>query len=747
MGEIQEDFVAERMDSSSSMKVEEEEEEIECSIKQVNLTVPKTDDPNMPVLTFRMWFLGLVSCILLSFVNQFMWYRQNPMIISSISAQIAVVPIGHLMANCITKRVFFEGSKWQFTLNPGPFNVKEHVLITIFANAGAGSVYATHILSAVKLFYKRKLSLLPAVLIMFTTQLLGFGWAGLFRKYLVEPAGMWWPGNLVQVSIFRALHEKETRLKGGINRTQAFLIILCCSAAYCVLPSYLFMMTTSFSWVCWFAPNSVLVNQLGSGTQALGLGSFAIDWTTISSYLGSPLASPWFATANIAAGYAIMMYVMVPLCYWFDILKAKSFPIFSQSLFKGDGSMYDIKSIVTSNFELNKGEYAKDGQLYLSTFFAITYGLGFATLSATVVHVLIFNGREIRGQIKGAFDKSRKTDIHTKLMKAYKQVPNWWFHVLLLCNITLTVFTCEYYKETLQLPWWGVLLGCALAFFFTLPVGIIQATTNQQPGLNVITEYIIGYLYPGRPVASMLFKVYGYISMSQALFFISDFKLGHYMKIPPRSMFMAQVAGALVSVAVYTATAWWMMESIPHICDESQLPPNSPWTCSFDKTFYSASVIWGLVGPRRIFGDLGYYSNINWFFLVGAVAPCLVWVAQKAFPNQNWIKHINMPVLMGATMMMPPASAVNFTSWIIVGFISGYVFYRYRPELWERYNYIISGGLDAGTAFMTILLFFSLQYATNIGIDWWGNKSDEMICPRAQCPTAKGVVVDGCPIF
>jgi OPT oligopeptide transporter protein len=51
----------------------------------------------------------------------------------------------------------------------------------------------------------------------------------------------------------------------------------------------------------------------------------------------------------------------------------------------------------------------------------------------------------------------------------------------------------------------------------------------------------MGYLYPGHPVANMCFKVYGYISMKQALAFLQDFKLGHYMKIPPRTMFMAQV--------------------------------------------------------------------------------------------------------------------------------------------------------------------------------------------------------------
>lgn len=63
----------------------------------------------------------------------------------------------------------------------------------------------------------------------------------------------------------------------------------------------------------------------------------------------------------------------------------------------------------------------------------------------------------------------------------------------------------------------------------------------QVPGLNIITEFIIGYLYPGRPVANVCFKTYGYISMYQAIGFLGDFKLGQYMKIPPRSMFVSQV--------------------------------------------------------------------------------------------------------------------------------------------------------------------------------------------------------------
>ncbi|CAK9186997.1 unnamed protein product [Ilex paraguariensis] len=189
--------------SQSEIKEELEPEEENSPIEQVALTVPTTDDPSLPVLTFRMWVLGTLSCVLLSFLNQFFWYRTEPLTITAISAQIAVVPLGQLMAAKITDRVFFKGTSWEFTLNPGPFNVKEHVLITIFANSGAGTVYAVHVITAVKVLYKKHITFFVSLIVVITTQVLGFGWAGIFRRYLVEPAAMWWPANLVQVSLFR----------------------------------------------------------------------------------------------------------------------------------------------------------------------------------------------------------------------------------------------------------------------------------------------------------------------------------------------------------------------------------------------------------------------------------------------------------------------------------------------------------------------------------------------------------------
>lgn len=62
----------------------------------------------------------------------------------------------------------------EFTLNPGPFNMKEHVLITIFANAGSafgnGSAYAVGIVNIIKAFYGRNISFFSAWMLIITTQ-------------------------------------------------------------------------------------------------------------------------------------------------------------------------------------------------------------------------------------------------------------------------------------------------------------------------------------------------------------------------------------------------------------------------------------------------------------------------------------------------------------------------------------------------------------------------------------------------
>ena len=148
-------------------------------IEEVRLAVSNDDDPTLPVWTFRTWLLGLIAVVLLSFINTFFAYRSEPLVITMISVQVATLPVGHFLARVLPRTKFgFLGR--EFSLNPGPFNVKEHVLISMFANAGAafgsGSAYAISIVDIIRAYYGRKISFLASWLLVLTTQVRTFHW-------------------------------------------------------------------------------------------------------------------------------------------------------------------------------------------------------------------------------------------------------------------------------------------------------------------------------------------------------------------------------------------------------------------------------------------------------------------------------------------------------------------------------------------------------------------------------------------
>ena len=117
---------------------------------------------------------------------------------------------------------------------------------------------------------------------------------------------------------------------------------------------------------------------------------------------------------------------------------------------------------------------------------------------------------------------------------------------------------------------------------------MIEAITNHQVGLNVFTELVIGYALPGRPIAMMLFKTWGYITMTQAIQFTSDFKIGHYMKIPHRTMFWSQIVATVVAGTVQLGVQAWMFSNIEDLCSADQ---RDGFTCPPTTVFGTASII------------------------------------------------------------------------------------------------------------------------------------------------------------
>ncbi|KAI8394141.1 OPT family small oligopeptide transporter [Radiomyces spectabilis] len=712
----------------SDIAVEEHvEDEEDSPIEEVRAVVPNTDDPTMPVWTFRMWFLGLVFSCVLAFVNQFFFYRKNPLQLTPLVIQLITYPIGKVMEMVIPKSRFF---------NPGPFNIKEHVLITTMANCCYSTAYAVDIITIMKLFYNQDIGWGGGILLIWTTQLIGYGMAGVLRPFLVYPSAMVWPTNLANISLFRSFHIAD-RDWTGITRFRWFLMIFAGMFVYYWIPGYFFQILTFFSWACWIAPNNRTLAQLTGGYGGMGMLSLSFDWATIASYLSSPMIVPWWAIVNIAVGFGVVAWIIVPAMYYTNVWDAQTFPIITSELFTKTGELWDNSLVLTSENILNETAYQEYGPMRMTPFFAFTYGIMFAGVTSILTHTALYHGKDIIAQFRKA--RTEDEDIHAKLMRAYKEVPHWWYITVFV--ISFAVSFAVIYAWPIYLPWWGLILSIVIPIIFTLPIGIIQAITNQQPGLNVLTEFIIGYALPGHPIANVTFKTYGYISMYQSLTFVSDLKLGHYMKIPPRAMFAVQMVGTALAGVINLATARWLMDSIPNICT----PAADPFTCPNAKTFYSASVIWGAIGPGKMFGVDSPYRPMLWFFLIGFILPIPFWLLSKKYPN-SWVKYVHIPLIFNATGMMPPAMPINFSMWCLGGFISMYYIRKYHHAWWLKYNYVTSAAFDSGVAIATLVIFGVITGSGYVP-DWWGNggRYGDFATPD-NCPLAAANATNHCVI-
>lgn len=85
--------------------------------------------------------------------------------------------------------------------------------------------------------------------------------------------------------------------------------------------------------------------------------------------------------------------------------------------------------------------------------------------------------REIYDRFRASYKE--KEDVHTRLMRKYKDIPSWWFYLLLAVTIAVSLILCIALNKQVQMPWWGLLFASGIAFAFTLPISIITATTNQ----------------------------------------------------------------------------------------------------------------------------------------------------------------------------------------------------------------------------------------------------------------------------
>ncbi|KAF5097000.1 hypothetical protein D0Z03_001503 [Geotrichum reessii] len=322
------------------------------------------------------------------------------------------------------------------------------------------------------------------------------------------------------------------------------------------------------------------------------------------------------------------------------------------------------------------------------------------------------------------------------MMSKYEEVPDWWFLVILIIALVFGIIMVQVYRET-NTPVWGIFFAIGINFIFLIPITLVYAVTGFSFGLNVLVELIIGYIMPGNGVALNILKCYGYNIDGQAQNYISDQKMAHYAKIPPKAIFKGQMISTIFQCLVSVGIVNWQISNIEGLCTSKQ---PQKFSCPGANTFFSASVFWGVIGPKKVFN--GLYPILQWCFLIGALAPIPCLLAKRYFPKAT--RYFQPTLIIGGMLQFAPYNLSYLTTGMYASFAFMYYIRKRYLTWWEKYNYVLSSSLTAGCAFSAVIIFFAVQYHPK-DISWWGNNVsysgiDASMTARLEIPENPGYV-------
>ncbi|KAK9463067.1 OPT oligopeptide transporter protein-domain-containing protein [Lipomyces oligophaga] len=676
--------------------------------------------------SFRVYLLAVIWTIIGAGVNQFFSTRQPQFSLTTDIMQLLIYPCGKVLEYLPDWGFSFR--QVRYSLNHGPWSYKEQMLCTVYLATGISIPYVTQaniIVQKSELFYGHNyVTTGYQFLLVLSTQFLGYGMAGILRRWAVYPIKAVWPTSLPTLALSRALVSPSSADSQPVNgwtwtRYKFFFVIVAISFAYQWVPSFLFPALSYFDWLTWISPNNFNLAAVTGSFYGLGFNPISsFDWSVIGA--STPLAAPFFTYFNQYIGMLLSAFAILAM-YYTNYRWTAYIPINTNSLISNTGDSYDVSAILI-NGTFNEALYQQYSPAFYSAGYLMYYGSLFAIYPALIIWTLLWHWRSLidlfQDIFKSLFRRRSYRMSYTKFddpfmhyMSRLKEVPDWWFLCVLVIAFVLGVVCLTHFPTETSVG--GFVLVIVINFVFLIPLALLQATTGAVLGLNILTELISGYMYQGNGSALMLLKAFGVVIDGQATAYITNLKLAHYSKIPPRSVFRGQLFMTLISCIVSIGVLNWQMGHITDFCDSAQ---EDYFSCPNAWTFFSASIVWGVIGPARTFNHM--YPILPWCFLIGALIILPFYFGRRFFPRI--FTPVVHPILVIYGMnIWAPYNLSYYTPGLYLSFTFMYYIKRRYVGWWEKYNYVLSAGLGAGCAFSLIIIFFAVQYKY-VDLSWWG---------------------------
>lgn len=698
---------------------------------EVRAVTRPIDENGEKYVNFRVIFLGVAWACAGCALDTFFANRWPQISLGSNTILILILYTGKAWARLPELSIPW-GRGRRFWINRGPWTFKEQMLATLTMSVSVGSPYSLKAIVAQSndRFFGMTEAASFGYIIMLTlsSAFMGFGIAGVLRVFLVYPTRCIWYSVLPTIAVCRTLTEVETRpnINGWrLRGWEFFMSAAFISFVWYWMTNYFAQFLSYFDWPAWISPHGAVVQGLFGCINGLALNPInTFDWNNIGP---NSIITPVFSISMQMLGMVLSAVVIIII--WFRNVTWTSYlPVNGNSLYDNKGNQFNVSNVIDSKRNLDLKKLLDYSAPFWTAGTLVTYGAQLMTYPAMIIYASLNYYKQIIAAsgifIAGIKSPGKALDMFddrfSRAQRKYKEVPEWWFLGVLLVSLAIAITCLKLYSFT-NTPIWTIFFGIGLSIVFCVPFGYLYSTTTIMFEINILYELLLGYAIPGNAQALMVSKVFATNFFSQGANYLTNQVTAHYTGISPRGLFGAQSLSVLASCLVQSCILWWQVRGgVPDMCDPLN---HDKFTCQTARGFFNAGIQWGLIGPRRLLGDM--YPGLKWCMLAGVFYPLPFWLARRYIPRfapkANWIlRNVHeMAVITSVNWapnnLMTSGFGLFFTNLGFWGIKKKY------PLWWSKYAYILANSLDVGVGYGGLLMFFATEYKTQFVVDWWGN--------------------------
>ncbi|KAI9742756.1 MAG: hypothetical protein M1818_003485 [Claussenomyces sp. TS43310] len=706
-------------------------------------------DDGEPSLTFRSIFLGTIISAFQATMYQIYNFKPTLVTISGTFIVLIAYFIGKAWANFLPRGDRFE-ARWRERggqgrpprwisivsfFNHGPWNLKEHAICAITATSASNAAASVMVFAAQDLFYDLPLNAGTVILAVISIGLFGYGLCGIMRPFAVYHVDAVYWSTLPTVKTLQGLHWQDLK---NSKPLRFFWYSFGGMFFYEFFPAYMFPFLNSFSVPCLAAMHATgktaanLTNLFGGSinNEGLGLFSLSFDWQYITSFNTS---LPLKLQLHAAVGYLICFAAMLGI-YYTNAWDAKSQPFMSTRLRSEDGSVYP-SSEVFSGGVLNETALETYGIPQLTGSFAYSMFMANAAIGALVAHCFLFWGGDVVRAYKNASSGRHDDPHHAHMAKHYKETPWWWYVAVLVFSFILGIIVVA--KENIALPIWAYIVALLLGIFIAPLSTLLYSRYGNGIATNNLSKMLAGLMIPGRPVGNMYFAAWSHNVIANAVTLSNDLKMGEYLKIPPRIMFLTQIWGTVLGGFINYGVMISIVSGNRDLLVNSN--GSSSWSGATLQSFNTNATSWALA--KYLYKTGAKYQMVPIGIGIGAgivvVHRIIVYFVPKI--GRFSLTEINMPQLLQYAGYVPyyASQTCVIFSQVIAGLFIQFYLRNYRPRIFKDYSYLVTGAFDGASLTALFILSFAVFGAGGPSKpfpSWWGNNvnGNYDFCPVSE---------------